>query len=1028
MVSNVAAYHSCVMFCVLSFGLLFVPLVSAHNRFVPKAFDGALRLSHAPRVGKDGTLTLSIRSNLPETAQAQIWFRLPKGTKPRSPDVFEQVYFPPYAQEQHYSVLLHVEKPGNYPLQVSIYATLPNSKVVIAHFYTYLLVMPSHSEVGSEPFDQQMDGLFLETRARFRSFRANAGEVTIGGSVVYFDDNERIELPIHRPQVILFLENPIGDDIEIASTFADKRGEYVFGNLTASELNDGRPRNLYVTVRFENDVLSLTDRRNKLYESRSEIVRNAPDGETVIDLLLDQSDPNRAIGHIFNRIQRVHQFLLDQVGWERARPVQVIWPGTGSISFYFPSQFGEQLVSETITIAQGPDQWRAITMYHEYGHAVMTAAYGYNYNVVPKGNYQGFHRLETVSDPGFAFNEGWAEFVEASADNRALNVTAQLNQELPNIESNAWWTGHAEGRGSNVNGEKVEGAVASILWDIFDTEASIDLQPGVDDDGVANRFDLLWEILTNDSPQNIMEVAEAWRDRGFPMLEELEEIYAGHHTLARPNIPPIFRFTAPAVDGALADSAFQVAWEVSDPDGDDFTIDLFYDVNRLSNRSTPIQSDITSDSPHFNWNTKFVAEGKYYLRAVVTDVRHAETDVYSDGLVFVDHTPLLPPIITSGTHPGANRWYVNNSPQLDLRTQPKQINGRQYSFILNHQPETVPDTIADALVRNNKLTLAGLGDGAWWVHVRARDDLGYWTGASHFAINIDGTAPPVVANLRWRTEVAGDSSGLILEWDAVSDTSGIVAYHVQIDTDSSDFRAGLLFDNTVDGNLTRYTLSTDANLTYYAQVKAENGANVLSRNWSVAAAGGSISESQASDVNGDGTVDLFDLVLVASHFGETIAEPTHPHPDVNGDGIVDIDDLIRVADHFGESLNAAPGEREFVNALIMRYAMRRVQYQPDSVKETRLLPNYPNPFNPETWIPYELAAPTNVHLEIYAADGQLVRHLHPGRKQAGRYHLRSRAAYWDGRDYAGALTASGVYFYVLHAGDRTYTRKMAISK
>ena len=97
-------------------------------------------------------------------------------------------------------------------------------------------------------------------------------------------------------------------------------------------------------------------------------------------------------------------------------------------------------------------------------------------------------------------------------------------------------------------------------------------------------------------------------------------------------------------------------------------------------------------------------------------------------------------------------------------------------------------------------------------------------------------------------------------------------------------------------------------------------------------------------------------------------------------------------------------------------------------EETSLLSNYPNPFNPETWIPYQLAKPAEVTVSIYSADGKLVRTLALGHQRAGIYQSRTRAAYWDGRNAQGEPVASGVYFYTLSAGDFTATRKMLIRK
>ena len=96
--------------------------------------------------------------------------------------------------------------------------------------------------------------------------------------------------------------------------------------------------------------------------------------------------------------------------------------------------------------------------------------------------------------------------------------------------------------------------------------------------------------------------------------------------------------------------------------------------------------------------------------------------------------------------------------------------------------------------------------------------------------------------------------------------------------------------------------------------------------------------------------------------------------------------------------------------------------------ETSLLVNYPNPFNPETWLPYQLASPAEVRIMIYAADGQLIRKLDLGYQPVGFYESRDRAAYWDGKNAVGEPVASGVYFYTFTAGDFTATRRMLILK
>ena len=98
------------------------------------------------------------------------------------------------------------------------------------------------------------------------------------------------------------------------------------------------------------------------------------------------------------------------------------------------------------------------------------------------------------------------------------------------------------------------------------------------------------------------------------------------------------------------------------------------------------------------------------------------------------------------------------------------------------------------------------------------------------------------------------------------------------------------------------------------------------------------------------------------------------------------------------------------------------------IKRTALYQNFPNPFNPETWLPYRLAVDAPVSLRIYNVEGQLIRKLPLGMKKAGSYMTRETATYWDGRDRFGETVASGVYFYALKAGSFQATRRMLIVK
>ena len=128
---------------------------------------------------------------------------------------------------------------------------------------------------------------------------------------------------------------------------------------------------------------------------------------------------------------------------------------------------------------------------------------------------------------------------------------------------------------------------------------------------------------------------------------------------------------------------------------------------------------------------------------------------------------------------------------------------------------------------------------------------------------------------------------------------------------------------------------------------------------------------------------------------------------------------------YRESFRAAPALQLLTEPDVLSSLWHDLSQVPE---ETSLLPNYPNPFNPETWIPYQLATSAQVTVAIHAADGKLVRTLSLGYQSAGVYKSKGRATYWDGRNVQGEPVASGVYFYTLMTGDFTATRKLLIRK
>ncbi len=219
--------------------------------------------------------------------------------------------------------------------------------------------------------------------------------------------------------------------------------------------------------------------------------------------------------------------------------------------------------------------------------------------------------------------------------------------------------------------------------------------------------------------------------------------------------------------------------------------------------------------------------------------------------------------------------------------------------------------------------------------------------------------------------------------------------------------------------------------------------------WEVEIEGTEVTEPThdiTGDINRDGIVNIQDLVLTSLRFGWR----GEYREDINGDGIVDIADLVLVANAIGTGAAAPqlnPQIMDMLSAADVKSWLNQAQQlnltdakslqgilflqqllEALTPKKTALLANFPNPFNPETWIPYHLSKDADVSVHIYAVNGTLVRTLSLGHQAAGMYQNRSRAAYWDGKNEFGEKVASGLYFYTLTAGDFSATRKMLIRK
>ena len=327
-----------------------------------------------------------------------------------------------------------------------------------------------------------------------------------------------------------------------------------------------------------------------------------------------------------------------------------------------------------------------------------------------------------------------------------------------------------------------------------------------------------------------------------------------------------------------------------------------------------------------------------------------------------------------------------------------------------------------------------------------------WLNVNRF-FNTDQTAfnEPTTIQMLTPPSYYPNAENLTLRFE-ITDVDGIHQVQLLVPTTEEDPASGIKLHSCRDGQdqsssfefetptLTAYETNTITLLVIDVH------GNITRQKYTLSADDTLITQNPM-DVNSDGVINIRDLVLVASNFGQIGQNSA----DVNNDGVVNISDLILVAGALGEDAAAAPllypSDIEGLTAAEIQQLLiqaRQISLTDPTYlrgvkileqllarllpKETALLPNYPNPFNPETWIPYQLAAPADVTLHIYSVDGILVRTLELGHQSAGMYHSKNRAAYWDGRNQHGEVVANGVYFYTLKAGSFTVTRKMLIRK
>lgn len=480
---------------------------------------------------------------------------------------------------------------------------------------------------------------------------------TVTGHATYWDDNAGVARPIAGALVTLWDRDIGGADDLMGQYETDASGYFSIGEVSSLDSDDLSPGqvDVYAQVLFDFPGFSVKDGSGSTYVLKSQTIADVSITNVTLNLELARTNPSRPLGLIHNALRDSIDFMT-AYGFFRNK-IEVRWPSSEGTDYVFGYQLpGGAVVSERINIAASA-QWRRAAVMHEYGHAVMMALYGMNYSNWPVSSGDpNPHYVDSVSSSGFAIREGFAEFFPCLVDGSALNLTYYLGVNDPNVETNVWWKGPS---GTNTDGAIVEGAVASILWDMVDSNASIDTASGMDDDQVSGQFARILEVLGNDRPKSITAFWDAWLARGFGLVTEMQPIFDGHGVKVTlpANNPPTVMVTKPSSVGEVATGLFTIEWNSYDPDGDTLTVDLYYDRDDRPGGVTMIAPDV-GNTGKYSWNPAGVTPGTYYLYAVVKDSKGGSGSDYSTGTVNVNYNgnppaidPEVPPLSADAGEP-----------------------------------------------------------------------------------------------------------------------------------------------------------------------------------------------------------------------------------------------------------------------------------------------------------------------------------------------------------------------------------------
>lgn len=318
----------------------------------------------------------------------------------------------------------------------------------------------------------------------------------------------------------------VGDSL-LAEGYTDSAGSFVFtkdtkGNtLYNLDLASGETgtRDIYFKLKATNETVVVSSdwssgRLREPYKLETDVATNVQGAAYTRAIMITNTTAtptHAAAWGLPGPIARVGAWLRLAQAWSR-RPVDLLYPNNTAL---FPGAWprfrpAQDLI--TVPVAWKTDATLPVgSLEREYAKAILFSARG---GSLPAGTGPESHFTNTVSTEGFAFVEGWAEFLQAAVANTPLYAS---------LESNNHWMGPSLD-GSTHHGNVVEGAVASVLWDLYDSGS---------EDEIDAPFSTIWDLVIDPSvvsiwsPTGTNNLYAAWAAR-YGAIKYVDWVFLDH--------------------------------------------------------------------------------------------------------------------------------------------------------------------------------------------------------------------------------------------------------------------------------------------------------------------------------------------------------------------------------------------------------------------------------------------------------------------------------------------------------------------